>query len=176
MGRHQQWLKDTLPGSRLCNLSDVRCKLTSILSKQSSNNNSREPDTRLWNARVLLRYWLLQLPATALLVVVLVLLRDRLSIPDWGLGTIVAIWVAKDALLYPLVWRSYDVAYPATAHSLEGAHGVATERIDSTGYVRVRGELWRAELTEGAPPINKGERVLVETRQNFILLVRPRDK
>jgi membrane protein implicated in regulation of membrane protease activity len=160
----------------LCNRSHVRCKLTSILSKQSSNNNGRKPNARIWNARVLLRYWLLQLPATALLILILVLLRDRLSIPDWVLWSIVAIWVAKDALLYPLVWRSYDVTYPATAHSLEGAHGVATERIDSTGYVRVRGELWRAELTDGAPPIDKGERVLVETRRDFTLLVKPRDK
>jgi membrane protein implicated in regulation of membrane protease activity len=160
----------------LCNRSDVRCKLTSILNKQSPNNNGRNPNTRIWNARVLLRYWLLQLPATGLLILILVLLRDRLSIPDWVLWSIVAIWVAKDALLYPLVWRSYDVAYPVTAHSLEGAHGVATERIDSTGHVRVRGELWRAELTAGAPPIDKGEHVLVETRRDLILLVRPRDK
>lgn len=125
---------------------------------------------------MLLRYWLLQLPATALLIVILVLLKDRFEIPAWALWSIVAIWVMKDALLYPLVWRSYDAAYPVTAHSMEGAHGVATERIDSTGYVRVRGELWRAELTDGAPPIDKGERVLVETRRDFILLVRPRDK
>jgi membrane protein implicated in regulation of membrane protease activity len=112
----------------------------------------------------------------ALLVLILVLLRDRLQIPDWALWSIVAVWVAKDALLYPLVWRSYDTAYPVTAHSMEGAHGVATERIDSTGYVRVRGELWRAELTDSAPPIDKGERVLVETRRDFVLRVRPRDR
>ena len=160
----------------MCNRSDVRCKLASILSKQSSDSSGRKPSTRIWNARVLLRYWLLQLPASALLILILVLLRDRLSIPDWLLWGIVAIWVAKDALLYPLVWRSYDVAYPVTAHSLEGAHGVATERIDSTGYVRVRGELWRAELTAGAPPIDKGERVLVETRRDLILLVRPKGR
>jgi membrane protein implicated in regulation of membrane protease activity len=126
--------------------------------------------------RVLLRYWLLQLPGTVLLLLILVLLRARLDIPSWVFWGIVASWVAKDVLLYPLVWRSYDAAYPVTAHSLEGAYGVATERIDSTGYVRVRGELWRAELTNGAPPIDKGERVLVETRRDFILLVRPRDR
>jgi membrane protein implicated in regulation of membrane protease activity len=108
--------------------------------------------------------------------VILVLLRNRLELPGWAIWGIVAIWLAKDALLYPLVWRSYDAAYPVSAHSMEGAHGVATERIDPTGYVRVRGELWRAELMSGVPPIDKGERVLVETRRDFILLVRPRDK
>ena len=124
----------------------------------------------------MLRYWILQLPATALIIVILLLLRNRLDIPEWAIWSIVSIWVAKDALLYPLVWRSYDAGYPVTAHSMEGAHGVATERIDPTGYVRVRGELWRAELMNGALPIDKGERVLVEMRRDFTLLVRPRDK
>lgn len=112
----------------------------------------------------------------ALLILILVLLKDRLQLPSWAAWSIVAIWVTKDALLYPLVWRSYDVAYPVTAHSMEGEYGVATERIDPTGYVRVRGELWRAELMNGVPPIDKGERVLVETRRDFILLVRRTDK
>ncbi len=162
--------------SELCNRSHVRCKLATILSRQSSSGNGQDPSKRIWNARVLLRYWLLQLPATALLIVILVLLKDWLEIPRWALWSIVATWVAKDALLYPLVWRSYDAAYPITAHSMEGADGVATERIDPTGYVRVRGELWRAELMNGVAPIDKGERVLVEMRRDFILLVRPRDK
>ncbi len=161
---------------RLCNRSHAGCKLGAILSTQSSNGNRQNPNTRIWNARVLLRYWLLQLPATALLILILVLLRDRLEIPGWVVWSIVAIWVMKDALLYPLVWRSYDVAYPVTANAMEGAYGVATERIDPTGYVRVRGELWSAELMDGAPPIDKGERVLVEMRREFVLLVRPRDK
>ena len=125
---------------------------------------------------MLLRYWLLQLPGTALLVLLLVLFRDRLEIPTWMFWSIVTIWVAKDVLLYPLVWRSYDTAYPGTAHSMEGAYGVATERIDPKGYVRVRGELWRAELVDGVAPIDKGERVLVEMRRDFVLLVKPRDK
>ena len=160
----------------LCNRSPVRCKLNPILSRQPASGNRQNPNRRIWNARVLLRYWLLQLPATVLLILVLVLLKDRLQLPSWAVWSIVAIWVIKDALLYPLVWRSYDVAYPVTAHSMEGEHGVATERIDPTGYVRVRGELWRAELVNGVPPIDKDERVLVETRRDFILLVRPRDK
>lgn len=125
---------------------------------------------------MLLRYWLLQLPGTVLLIVILCLLRDRLELPAWVLWSIVAIWVGKDVLLYPLVWRSYDAAYPVTAHSMEGEHGVATERIDPTGYVRVRGELWRAELMNGVPPIDKGERVLVETMRDLTLLVRPGDR
>lgn len=143
---------------------------------EPSSGDEHELDRRMWKARVLLRYWLLQLPGMALLIFVLFLLRDRLEIPAWALWSIVAIWVAKDALLYPLVWRSYDAAYPVTTHSMEGAHGVATERIDPTGYVRVRGELWRAELMNGVPPIDKGEPVLVETRRDFILRVRPRGR
>ncbi len=144
--------------------------------RQKSATYCEQPDRRIWKARVLSRYWLLQLPATALLILILFLLRDRLAIPVWALWSIVGLGVAKDALLYPRVWRSYDPAYPATVHSMEGEHGVATERIDPTGYVRVRGELWRAKLMNGVPPIDKGERVLVDTMRDLTLLVRPEDR
>ena len=80
-------------------------------------------------------------------------------------------WVAKDAALYPFVWRSYDPGYPATMHSLDGEHGVATERLDRSGYVRVCGELWRAELDRGARPVDKDEPVQVQATGGHTLIV-----
>ena len=138
--------------------------------------NSDDAERRMWSARVLGKYWALQLPGTTLLVIILHLLQDRLGLATWLLWGIVGFWVVKDLVLYPIVWRSYDSGYPATLHSLDGARGVATEPLDPSGYVRVRGELWRAELAHGARPIKKGERVRVQTMREFTLLVMPEDQ
>ena len=39
------------------------------------------------------------------------------------------------------------------------ARGIAKERLTPSGYVQIRGELWKAALMEGSSPLEKGERV-----------------
>lgn len=145
-------------------------------SKHRASTNPHAVERRLWSGRVLGKYWALQIPGTLLLIVILHLLQDYLSISTWLLWSIVGFWVVKDVMLYPIVWRSYDPGYPATLHSLDGARGVATEQLDPSGYVRVRGELWRAELARGARPVKKGEPIRVQTMRDFTLLVIPEDR
>lgn len=125
----------------------------------------------MWSAGVLGKYWLLQLPEAALIVVILLALQHWFAIPAWVVWSLAGLWVAKDAALYPFVWRSFDPHYPATQHSLDGEHGVATERLDRSGYVRVRGELWRAELADGARPVDKDERVQVQAMRGLTIVV-----
>ncbi len=130
----------------------------------------------MWSGPVLAKYWALQLPATAILLVVLILMEDALGLPQWAFWTIVAVWVSKDAVLYPLVWRSYDPGYPATGpYRMEGAQGVAVGRINPCGLVTVSGELWHAELAQGVRRIEEGERVRVQARHGLTLLVEPED-
>jgi membrane protein implicated in regulation of membrane protease activity len=107
----------------------------------------------------------------ALLVIILLLLQHSFAIPTWVVWSVVALWIAKDAALYPFVWRSFDPEYPATSHSLNGEHGIATERLDRSGYVRVRGELWRAELARGARAVEKDERVTVQAMRGITVIV-----
>jgi membrane protein implicated in regulation of membrane protease activity len=125
----------------------------------------------MWSAQVFGKYWLLQLPEVALLVIILLLLQQGFGIPAWVIWSVVALWIAKDAALYPLLWRSFDPEYPAMSHSLDGEHGVATERLDPSGYVRVRGELWRAELARGARAVDKDERVQVQEMRGLTVIV-----
>jgi len=54
-----------------------------------------------------------------------------------------------------------------------GAQGIAKERLAPSGYVQVRGELWKAELMEGSPPLEKGDRVRVEGVRGLRLVVQP---
>jgi membrane protein implicated in regulation of membrane protease activity len=128
----------------------------------------------MWSGVVLAKYWALQLPATALVIVVLLGVGDRLAWPQWIVWTIVAVWVAKDAILYPFLWRSYDPSDSAASpYPMEGAKGVAIDRIDPSGLVRIGGELWRAELSRGARRIEEGETVQVNARHGITLLVEP---
>jgi membrane protein implicated in regulation of membrane protease activity len=126
-----------------------------------------------WSARVALRYALLQLPGLALVIIITILARRYLDIPPLYAWGIVVLWVLKDVVLFPFVWRAYDTEAQGRAGTMIGARGVANDRLAPTGYVRVRGELWQAELMEGAQPIEKGERVRVENVRGLTLLVRP---
>lgn len=123
----------------------------------------------MWSGRLLAKYWALQLPFTAILVAALFLFEDDLGWPRWLMWTIIAAWVAKDAILYPFVWRAYDAG--ASARLPYPTEAVAIERIDPHGRVRSSGELWRAELAPGARPIEEGEAVRISARRRFTLLV-----
>lgn len=131
-----------------------------------------DAERRLLKPAVLGRYWLAQLPGTVLVALVLVILERLLGFGAWLVVGGVAAWVAKDALLYPLLWRAFDTGYP-DAHSLVGERAVAAGRIDPTGLARVRGELWRAELAPDAAPVEAGEAVIVEAMRELTLIVRP---
>lgn len=120
---------------------------------------------------MLWRYWLLQLPVTAFLLLVLLGLRHVFEIPPWVIAGVLVTWVGKDALLYLFVWRSYDADYP-TAHCMGGRRGVAEQRIEQSGYARVDGERWHAELAADSAPIESGQGLVVESVRDLTLIVR----
>lgn len=146
-----------------------------MFSSTPGSGNRANDRRRMWSRLVLAKYWALQLPATLLLTIVLLGVGNRLAWPLWMVWTMVALWVAKDAILYPFLWRAYDPSDPAALpYPVEGAEGVAVDRIDPSGRVRMWGELWRAELSPGARPIEEGETVQVKARQGLTLLIEPR--
>ena len=130
--------------------------------------------TRRWARPVVLRYWLFQVPGTALLAIVLLVLRGWLNIPLWLIGVIIGLSIIKDVLLFPLVRHAYDVSDAGPA--LIGDSGKAVEPLSPRGYVRVQGELWRAELVQGTRPIATGGTVRVRGIRGMTLLVEPEEK
>jgi membrane protein implicated in regulation of membrane protease activity len=126
-----------------------------------------------WTYKILIRYILLQIPGTVLLALILVQVNNWIELPQWIIWFIVAIWVAKDIILFPFVWSAYDWHYQDETRSMIGKRGVAKERLAPSGYIQIYGELWKAKIIEGNRPIEKGEGVLVEDMQGLILLVRP---
>ena len=124
-----------------------------------------------WSGKVVIRYALLQIPFTALVVVALILLREWVDLPIWFICALVALLVIKDIALYPFVWRAYDPESPALTNRMEGAQGIAIEDLNPTGYVEIGAERWQAEVTGDGPSIRLGQRVRVHGIRGLTLLV-----
>jgi membrane protein implicated in regulation of membrane protease activity len=128
---------------------------------------------RRWSRRVVVKYTLLQLPALTLLAIILYFMRLWVAIPAWLIGGIIALWVVKDVVLFFFVWRAYDQDRHTDANTMIGLRGIVKDRLAPSGYVEVHGELWRAEVMEGASPVNSGENIRVRGIRGLTLIVQP---
>jgi membrane protein implicated in regulation of membrane protease activity len=123
-----------------------------------------------WSTQVVLKYSLFQLPGLVLFFLILILVQRWTDLPlrfIWGL---LILWVIKDVVLFFFVWR----AYQRVANPLIGMKGVAEERLAPSGYIRVHGELWQAEMIREGPPIEKGEFVRIQGIRGLVLIVQSR--
>ena len=125
--------------------------------------------------RTLRRYILYQVPGWLLCTAMAVILHRWAGLSEWiGLSLVVG-WAAKDAALYPFLRHAYEPDAPSAIERLVGLAGITVEPLAPHGYIRVRGELWRAEPRAGAE-IGPGHHVTVEAVRGTTLLVRPRGK
>ncbi|MDI7261301.1 MAG: NfeD family protein [Thermodesulfobacteriota bacterium] len=124
-----------------------------------------------WSSRTVVRYILFQIPSLVLLTFVLLAVRRFVDLHGWVFWGIILLWVAKDVVLFPFVWRAYDRSREKMLHGTVGEKGIAEERLDPSGYIRIHGELWKAELISGGPPVEKGETVWVQGIRGLVLLV-----
>ena len=126
--------------------------------------------------KVLLRYTLYQLPALALLGFVFLALRQWVEIPVWVSAGVLTAWIVKDIVLFPITWRAYERDGEKKTNTLIGTTGIARDRLAPSGYVTVRGELWRAETTGNGLNVEKGEAVRVNEIKGLTLLVEKTDQ
>jgi membrane protein implicated in regulation of membrane protease activity len=78
-------------------------------------------------------------------------------------------------VLLPMVWRAYDWGASDGTGTLVGERGITKKRLDRTGYIQVRGELWKAERTDDGPPIEAGRLVRIQKMQGLTLFVVPEE-
>jgi len=126
------------------------------------------------------RYLLFQLPGMFFAGIVLVLLFERghLTAPlAWGLF---GLWVLKDALMFPVTKIAYETPHrPHGPEALLGEVAIAQGPITSwgagdSGWILVRGELWRAHSREGTASVAQGDRVrVVEAREHVLVVEGP---
>lgn len=124
--------------------------------------------------RVIVRYALFQIPALVLLILILILIRRWVHLPGWLFWGSIAVWLVKDAILFPFVWRAYDRNRFKQLEGLVGTEGIAEERLAPTGYIRVHGELWQAEVVRADIIIEKGEPVRIRGIKGLRLQVEKR--
>ena len=117
------------------------------------------------------RYLLLELPGWFLAGAVLWWLVDRGSL---GLATaagLLAIWVGKDFALYPWLRHAYEHDEHRPGAELVGRLAQVSQTLAPEGWVRIGSERWRAELAEGAGPVEPGAQVRVRSIRGFVLQV-----
>ena len=126
--------------------------------------------------RIVLRYARYQIPDIGILALILFVLHQWIALSIWLYIGIVSLWMVKYVIVFSFVWRAYDKPRPGDVSRLIGTEGIAEERLDPSGYIRVHGELWRAEVMEKTIPVEKGETVLIERALGLTLLVKPVQK
>jgi membrane protein implicated in regulation of membrane protease activity len=121
-----------------------------------------------------LRYALLELPGNVLLVLV-ILAVDRwwIPVPFWAAAGLVGLWLLKDIALFPFLWRAYDWDATDDPTSMIGRRGEVAQRLSPEGFVRVRGELWKAQTLDGRGVVEVGRRITVRRVEGLKLYVEP---
>jgi membrane-bound serine protease (ClpP class) len=128
---------------------------------------------RRWSSKILLRYFLLQLPGIFFIAALIILLYLIKAVSFKVIWIVLAVWIIKDIVLYPLIWKSYDLSPNPGKASMIGQRGVALEAINPTGYVLVNGESWSARLKNKKSVIRKNDPIYVSDVQGLTLIVRP---
>ena len=119
------------------------------------------------------RYLCFQIPGWVIAGALFVLVRHWDLLPEWLALLAVALWVIKDFALYPLLRRAYETKTPTGSQALVGAQGVVEKELAPEGYVRVRGELWRALPLSAETTISSNTAVEIVDVDGMKLLVRP---
>lgn len=125
--------------------------------------------------QIVVKYALFQLPELLLFVTALLVAGRFFAIPPWFFWGTIIFLVAKDAAIFPFVWRAYDNRDAQRMHQLIGQKGVVVEPLDPLGVVRVNGELWKAELSSNGAPVDKDESIRVDAVKGYCLLVEKAD-
>lgn len=108
------------------------------------------------------RYVLLELPGWAVAGVVVWAMVEYAGLDLRFAAALLAVWVAKDFVLYPWLRHAYEPGDPHPSAGVAGRSARVTARLAPRGYVRLGTERWRAELEPPtAAPAEEGEEVRV---------------
>jgi membrane protein implicated in regulation of membrane protease activity len=123
--------------------------------------------------RTIIRYTLFQIPDLILLS-----LGVAAAVRWWGLPVpaaygLVAVWVAKDVIMYPILRVAYQSDSSSGVDAITGALGVVTQPLVPAGYVRLGPELWKAELVNGSEDVSVGSAIRVVEVRGLTLIVEP---
>jgi membrane-bound serine protease (ClpP class) len=125
--------------------------------------------------RPLAKYVLLQIPGWVIVSFVLFALWEWLNLRVELAAGLFALWLAKDILLYRFLRAAYESNAATGAERLVGERALARGDLAPRGYVLVRGELWRAEVSGTDAKIAAGSPVRIVAAQRLTLIVEADD-
>lgn len=125
---------------------------------------ARDPRPSFWS------YLLWQLPSWGGVAVLVVLLDRLVGPPVWVGAALFLLVVLKDLAMYPVMKEAFQPS-DLLRERLIGARGRAVEALAPTGYVRVSGELWRAEPRDPEKAIPPGAEVVIVEARGLTLVV-----
>lgn len=128
------------------------------------------------NRTTILKYTIIHAVEFALVVGAVIIVRHYVRIPTWLVVLFLVLWVVKDVVIYLKVWRSYAYGDNRPTNTMIGLEATAVSSIDPAGYVRTRGEIWKAEINEPQHPAAKGERTRVVDIKGMTLVVERGDE
>jgi membrane-bound ClpP family serine protease len=118
------------------------------------------------------KYILMQVPGAILLGVILLMLRAEGWLAANTALVILALWLLRDAILYPWFRPALKDSAPEGVEALIGEPGTCLTRINGSGLVQVRGEHWQAR-THADRPIEAGDAIKVVDHKGHVLWVEP---
>src|SRR5688572_16615219 len=116
-----------------------------------------------------MKYLLFQTPQWLVLVLFLWFLVDNTAVPPWAGSGFFIFWVIKDLAIYPFVRHAYASKVKTGSDELIGNTGVTRETLAPEGYIKIQGELWKAQTT--GQPIPQDRAVKVTGAQGMTLIV-----
>ena len=117
------------------------------------------------------RYTVFQIPSWILVAIGGWWIHRSFEVPAWLAPCALIAWVIKDYALYPFLRFAYETDERPQIERLIGTCGTTVGSLEPRGYVRVRGELWRAQ-TRLTDTIAEGEAVEVISVDGMSLIVR----
>ena len=138
-----------------------------IITKVIMNKKPARP-----SVRIVIKYFLLQLPGLIAFILILLLVRQWLEVPAYLLWGLLGFWVGKDIFLFPFLWRCHDPNQYPDRYRMVGRMGLALTRLNPDGYVQVQGERWQACVYQKQAVIEKDETICVEAINGLKLKVR----
>jgi membrane protein implicated in regulation of membrane protease activity len=118
---------------------------------------------------------LFQIPGWIITATIFISLSHWQWIPKWLALICFVGWLLKDLLLYPFFRRAYEPGVTGSAR-LVGARGVAEGDLAPNGYIRVRGELWRAVVSPADGVVRSGAEVEIVSAERMEVFVRAIDR
>jgi membrane-bound ClpP family serine protease len=92
------------------------------------------------------------------------------AMPWWGTTLGAVVFAAWAAFCFRTGWQTLKIKPLGGLTDMIGTEGTATSRLDPVGYIKIDGELWKAQTEKD--PIKAGARVVVTGQKELKLVVR----